>query len=413
MKYLKKIDRGFLIFTLSRSTALFFKPFFIWILMKKGMDEVSINVSIYFLVTSSVMVLFNNEANVEFYRKKFDLTVPKYQIAKAEYRYYMNSIMHIQFFLLVAFVVTVFISGLGFGISFILLVLLVLEKVIDEIQRDLQFEKKFIEWSKITLLKLGAPIVIMSLVALMNGTYFFFEIYLGLVFIFMVFILLYYLERRVAKKVIYLITKKKSLILWVNYLKDYIRIFLLRQIQAFSSKNIVLADRLIIKFVNIDLLPQATILGQIASISILFVDYFMISNRRKEYVVKRKILQIVSLKKIMQTFMIAFLLSSFAMVFYTLNGQEGLLVVGIITVVYYSIFALSQHFSQFNFWNKSRLSLLAIDVLFFVLLLVVKAPLFYPFDYAKLVLYFCAVHLIRLVFHILLATNSKNEASTP
>ena len=141
MQYLK-VNRDFIIFTVSRTLALLFKPFFIWLLLAKGLNDISIKVSIYFLITSSLMVFFNNEANVEFYKRKFDTNCSNYLKAKAEYWYYVNSILHILLFLSVTFIAIFLIGGLGLSISMILLLLLVLEKIIDEIQRDLQFEKK-------------------------------------------------------------------------------------------------------------------------------------------------------------------------------------------------------------------------------------------------------------------------------
>mgnify|MGYP006139125961 CR=1 FL=1 len=408
MQYLK-VNRDFIIFTVSRTLALLFKPFFIWLLLAKGLNDISIKVSIYFLITSSLMVFFNNEANVEFYKRKFDTNCSNYLKAKAEYWYYVNSILHILLFLSVTFIAIFLIGGLGLSISMILLLLLVLEKIIDEIQRDLQFEKKFIEWSKATLIKFGIPILFVTLLIFLGITHFLFEIYLLVVLLSMVYVILTNLEKRVLKKVVYLVIRKKGLKLWILYLKNYMNVFVLRQVQAFLSKNIVLADRLIVKFINIELLPQITIIGQVASVGILFVDYFMISNRRKEYVVKKEILQIVGVKKIVTTFLVALFLSSIVMFVVSFNGQISLLKVGVISVFYYSLYAISQHFVQFNFWNRSRNILFLIDVLFFLLLLGLFTPLFSEVGLLRIVMYLCVIHFVRLILQIVLSTNSKNE----
>ena len=185
--------------------------------------------------------------------------------------------------------------------------------------------------------------------------------------------------------------------------------------QSFSTRNIPLTDRLVVQFFIPDFLAQISIISQLGTVCIMFVDYFLIAHRRREYIAVRKsIFEIVSLTKLMFFFIVSFisyiLLIATGIYFKLLQEIDLSFLLLLMIGLYYSIFAISQHFAQFNFWNLKRKYTLSVDLIFYLVVFSVFLFLRRIADfYFSLAITLLVAHICRLVMSTIISIKKKNK----
>jgi hypothetical protein len=339
------------------------------------MKESAALISLFYLAVSSLMVILNNEAHFYFYKAKFSDDASPTLIVREEIKYYEGLVLHgIVFSILVA-VLTYFMVG-TLWLAVVVFILILLEKVFDEVQRYLQFAQLFIAWSKLMLVRQLIPFFFTVAVILGSGDERLVTITYFLV-TFIIFLIQSYQhtssrQRKVVLEYVQNLRPEKL----KEYFNYYRKKLILNQLQSFSTRNVPLLDRVIIRLIEKDFLAVMSVISQMGSLCILFVDYFLISHRRKEYLESgRQIFDIASPLKVLLFWMAA--LSIFLPVvggiyFSGLSTEistywKELIIVGF----YYSIYAISQHFVNFNFWNRARQYTLGVDFVYYLVCTVV------------------------------------------
>lgn len=343
----------------------------LWFLLMVGHDHLAEQVSIFYLVIGSIMVIFNNEAHFDFYKMLFDGDSSNANMSFRKKSYYERLVYHGIIFSAVVFLLTFIIVG-DIGYSILFFFILILEKIFDEIQRILQFQKKFKSWGILFIIKSLAPFIsCLGVYAAIKTESYVGYAFFGVTALTNLLLIAYMVEKRDWRLIFGILSKVGPKRL-KNYVTIYLEKLFLNQLQSFSTRNVPLMDRLLVRFIMPGFLPQLSIVSQIGSISIMFVDYFLIAHRRGDYLVKSKrVLQIVSLRTLIGFMVVSFLLYSFAIFIGDYLGflnqinirMDYLVLLGI----YYAFFAIGQHFVNYNFWNIRRKFTLLVDLGYYLI----------------------------------------------
>lgn len=407
-------NKEYLNFVIARVIALLTKPFFLWFLLAISYQYLAEIISIYYLVISSVMVIFNNEAHFEYYKLLFnEEESTQLNLNLERKKYYERIIYHYIIFSTIVFIITFFmVKDLKLTILFFSLV--VLEKIFDEIQRLLQFRKLFNSWSVIFMLKSLIPLIVCFIVYMIFSNEMVLLIGYFLSAILVNILIIMYFANVQQRMVIFEILKNIKYQNFIKYIKTYKEKLFLNQLQSFSTRNVPLLDRLLIRFFLPGFLPQLSIISQVGSISIMIVDYFLIAHRRKEYLIlKKSVFDIITKKKLVVFFILSFLtyvsILLAAKLFGFLNEINieimSLLVIGL----YYAIFAIGQHFVQFNFWKIKRKYTLSVDISYYLVGTIMFLLLRKEFGVFPSIIFSLFVgHIMRLILSILISTKSSN-----
>ena len=399
-----KID--YLAFVFARALILVLKPLFLWVLINGEMRGAANDVSLYFLALGSVMVVFSNEAHLRFYKKRYSMVDSKRAILLEEARYYDALFTHmITFSPLVILLIHLITENIYYTLLFFVMILL--EKFFDEIQRFLQFEKRFLRWSKLAVLKVSIPTGLSLVCVWYDREGLVFPVYMGCSIVIGVLVNLSEIGRGQIARAIRVL-KEFSVDRMRTYFRSYRELHIGNQLQCIATRNILMLDRLFIRFVNPARLSDISFMAQLCTFPSLFFDYFVINHRRKEYLnADATVFSIVSVKQILLYGMLGFTgLIVATLLFYStgLMADIALEIPEILLMgLYYSLYAVSVHFSNFNFWNRRRVLTLAVDVAFYVLAIVVffllpKDNLIFTVAVAL-----CSTHVIRLFMQLALS----------
>lgn len=365
---MKKLKKDYFIFYLSRVVSMLIKPLLIWMVLRKDYQAEADLIALFYLVLASVMVLLNNEAHFFYYKSYFNTEKQENALLITQAKLYIKRLLihGISFFVLI-YIATFIMIG-DWVLSTVFVVLIYLEKVFDEVQRMLQYKKEFTKWSVLILFKTTIPFIVCLIFIkkanfLING-YFIALFLVG-------FFPLLYIKKSYFKLFYSVITtiRKQD---FGYYFIDYFKKLIFNQIQSFSSRNIPLLDRIIIRFLAPGFLAEYTIICQLASLSVMGVDFFLISHRRSDYLEKTKtIFSIVKKQYLIATYVLIFAgISAMFLVikyfnFMNLNNFSGIIV--FIIAAYYTTFAISQHFALFAFWRKPRKTTILVDIIFYTI----------------------------------------------
>jgi hypothetical protein len=411
MEFLKisKVKYNFFIYLIVRIVTIGFKPFLLWYLIYNEYLIAANRISLFFLIVGSIMVFFNNESNFKYYQICFGKNFSIYKKSKEEILYFKLLITHIFIFSFVSFVLIITYTN-DVLISIPILLLLILEKVIDEIQRLSIFKKEFLIWSKQSIVKNFLPFFLILILSIFIEEKYLFFIYIVLTILFNALTIYLYIENSKFLKILNYI-KHIKILDFKYYFRVYKESLFLNQIQAVSTKNIPLVDRIVYNNYSPSNFAQISLIGQISSLSILFVDYFLISSRRSEYLkMDIKIFELVSIKKTITTFLICIFIFFVSLLAISLKNRSITVNLSLLYIifsgVYFSLFAISQHFFNFNFWRNKRIYTLLIDLLFYSIILFFY--FLFKSDFTSILPYLLfSAHFVRLFFQILLSVNAK------
>lgn len=403
-------SKEYLYFVGARFIAVLVKPFLLWLLLSIEFKEAADLIALFYLIVSSVMVIFNNEAHFDLYKELFKGgTVNKTRLIKEERSYYERLIYHIIIFAFPVFLLSWFIIG-DLQLSLVFFLLLVLEKTFDEIQRLLQFEKRFLDWSILFVAKSLTPLIICLLViyvfdneSLMINCYFISSFVVGVILPWM------FIKKR-ERLLIIKVFKSLSLSESLSYFKVYRALLFKNQLQAFSMRNVPLLDRIMVRFLMPGFLPQISVISQLGSISIMLIDYFVIAHRRKEYLEEDKnVFDIVAVNKLLLYFVLAYGIYLFSILsIWHLNLMEQidiefrtLILIGL----YYAIFSINQHFAQFNFWRVNRKFTLMVDLLYYLGGVLILISTWQTSLIMTIVVSVLIAHFVRFILSVVISIN--------
>lgn len=146
------------IFLLTRMFALALRPLFLAVLLYLDFKEFSTFYALVITVIQGSLFLLNSESHREFYKYNFGVGASLYERAKYLNFYSGAFFNHLKLALLpIAFLCFFMMEG-GI-ISFFIIFSCFVEKIYDELQRYQIYDKNYILWSKIAILKLVFPLM--------------------------------------------------------------------------------------------------------------------------------------------------------------------------------------------------------------------------------------------------------------
>lgn len=354
-----------LYFIFARFIGLCLKAAFLWYLSNRGFKEDSYLLSLYYISLASAMILFNNEAYFDFYKKKFDDNYTYFSVLRSKYRYVSYFINHFLFFFLFVFIYLYFITGnIILAISFFLLI--VLEKILDELLRFKLFSKFFFEWSNIFITYTIFPISIAFIFSLFWRTNIFL-VYLLCLFLVIIISLIFYIPI-IFKRIFLFIIKQLNLRIFKKYFFSYKDRFFFNQFLAYLSSNILVFDKFILMSNSKESLASYYLISQFSNGINLLIDYFYVSTRRASYISKKfSVYQLLGEGRLILIGLIGFILCNiflFIYITYLDNGFITFLHTFLISL-FYLIFGLVSSFSQYTFWNTDKKIMILIELCFF------------------------------------------------
>lgn len=360
---LSKIKTLYFIF--ARFIGLCLKAGFLWYLSNRGFKEDSYLLSLYYISLASAMILFNNEAYFDFYKKKFDDNYTYFSVLRSKYIFVSYFLNHFLFFFLFVFLYLYFITGnIIVAISFF--VLIVLEKILDELLRFKLFSKRFVEWSNIFIVYTIFPISIAFIFLLFCRTNIFL-VYLLCLFLVIISSLLFYIPK-IFKRIFLFIIKQLNFTVLKKYLFSYKERFFFNQFLAYLSSNILVFDKFILMSNSKESLASYYLISQFCNGINLLMDYFYVSTRRASYISKKfSVYQLLGEGRLIFIGFIGFILCNIFLFFYITYLDNSFLTFShaILISLFYLIFGLVSSFSQYTFWNTDKKIMILIELCFF------------------------------------------------
>lgn len=394
-----------LYFIFARFIGLCLKAGFLWYLSNRGFKEDSYLLSLYYISLASAMILFNNEAYFDFYKKKFDDNYTYFSVLRSKYIFVSYFINHFLFFFLFVFVYLYFIIGnIIVAISFF--VLIVLEKIFDELLRFKLFSKRFVEWSNVFIVYTIFPVSIAFIFSLFCRTNIFL-VYLLCLFLVIITSLLFYIPK-IFKRIFLFIIKQLNFKVLKKYLFSYKERFFFNQFLAYLSSNILVFDKFILMSNSKESLASYYLISQFCNGINLLMDYFYVSTRRASYISKKfSVYQLLGEGRLIFIGFIGFILCNIFLFFYVTYLDNSFITFShtFLISLFYLIFGLVSSFSQYTFWNTDKKIMILIELCFFGACIIIYYFLIQisniTFLYAILISFLFA-HFFRSILYLIL-----------
>lgn len=364
-----KFDLNYLIFFFARVIAIAIRPLTLICLVQMGFSTEADSISLVLLIISSLLIFYGLPAHLDFYRQYFSQnsntedSVPLLQL-------YINGIIgHTLFITPIIFVL---LMNTGYTAYFTVLIglILIFEKLFDEILRFKLFDKQYIFWSAITLAKFIVPIALFLGHIWINegsdeNTYinYNFFIYASILALLLT---IYYWSG--ALQVVSVITPRLLVGSTYNHWRSKVSSFIYLTI----SPLVLTFDKWYVSTQNlIGGLSSLLIISQIGSLVFFFSSMIFVQNRRARLTNFN-----INIKELLQGYK---MLSAIIFFFITLNlvffvfpslnsGANVERVDGVVIAVigYFCIFSLGEPVFENVFWNESSFRLIMIDFLILI-----------------------------------------------
>lgn len=346
------------IFLTSRVLSLLSRPLFLFLLMSFGKGDLSANYALIITVVQFGLVFLNSEAHKDFYKRLLGKDSSQKLTGKTRLRYINYIRAHFQLFYVLLFVFC-FVMTEDLLFAFMLSIACCAEKMYDEFQRLCIYQKQYLLWSLICLVKFYFPILCFAAMIYISDhrqyfVYLFLMIYIGTILL----LVLCFSE-----------FKLKSISRFYS-IKFYFKHYLLknRSLIAYTLlvSNVLYLDRLVVSYQFNMYLDQYVLLCNICVILVVVYDYLYLTKKKPEYIelVNEPLKLVFNTKNII--FSVGFAITA-ALVGLILNNYFNLLVLDNITmfslVAGYALYNLISPMVHYNYWNCDLGKILKIEFL--------------------------------------------------
>jgi hypothetical protein len=364
---LKSISIEYLFFVFARISGIVVKPLLLSILLKFSLLSEAGSLSQVYLFTSGLLILYSLPVYFDFYKYFFN-DKKKIIAIRNEFRNYLVlTFLHLCFVTPVAFFI-IYLNLNAFLFSAFVLVLLISEKLFDEIQRFFQFSKMFYRWSVCFLCKMLIPFIIsLCLVFLEYSNIVFIYIFVQIIVNLMIFFF------NVPK--VFVLILVKSLIpfdksLFKKYFNDLFFKFGTRFIQGISTSNILNADRWLVSILFSKLfLSELMIASQIANSINVGTMNLVFSHRRSEYLRANNSMNNLFAGRLTSRAIGSLTILSLVSFLFLSHGVLDLKMFTfekfIMVVVGYVCYSFSASLTEYLYWNGDIRITVSIDFLFY------------------------------------------------
>jgi|688.fasta_scaffold52175_3 hypothetical protein len=395
--FVKSTNNKSYIFSRFLSTVM--RPLLLFICLTQGFKEIGTIIAMIFLVTTVNMTL----CSIPIFRDFFINFNNKSALKKKYYKDKYKDEIVIFFFISLFFLIPLnqfFENNIEIFICSILI--FIIDKVYEEIQRLLILKKRFDSWSTITnfksvtlILLLLSPIANINIIYLVV-VYFFLNIFNLYTYINLSFNLDIKNNLDINKKI-----KKFISSLWRNK-----KVYIMHYLLILDA----IGDKIIIGKNFKEYLPEYIFLSNVLSMPITFLFYFYISRYKLEFVENTISFKDVILSKKFNSLLILTFGFAFAFVlFFVFMNYSGLSHLSIIFLsLIYIVRAYSLILEEIVYWKKFYQNFLLFETMFFLVLIICYSFIFLfnlPIEIFLFVLF--TFLLTKLIFKIIIFSKKK------
>lgn len=348
------------------------RPAMLAILARLGYNEEAYELGLYYFVISTSYIIFHTDAHIEHYKAIFSKSKSSQFILSKTLRQYIgDKLVHICVFFPVLWIILYAYINDGKN-TVIYLVLILIERIMEEWLRIFIFNNQYATWSKWFLLKSFLLALSVFISAYTNTDM------LTVITCAMVLLLFKFnFETGGNIKNIAIINKYiKNAIKNFNravgaYWKKYLNKYFFNQISAIFAVNVMQVDKWFVgKIAEKNMFVEIVLLTQLCSIFVIFVDNFFMSVNRSRFVSdKTSIYQVMNWRMLMISGVAYWTLMYLFLVYFSTyigiseigNLAKGFMIAG------YVIFGFSAPLSEYFYWKYPRIKAAIIDGLFIII----------------------------------------------
>ena len=407
---MKQTRNYYSIFIFARFAGLVSKPLFLFLLTYFSFHEASLNYAKLIICLVSVYSIFKLPVHIDFYRNEFAESGDKKSSIKLTQDKYIFRVFNITFSLLP--LIFIFCSIIFLDIFYGVLVALILlsEKLYDEVSRFQQYKKYFLTWSVLFLAKTYLPFIATVVLGLMINTNHIFTIFLINTIVFNIILTLTLSHFKLNTKVKYFY--KTGLSFFITFRK-IINEQGLRYVFLVLSAFFFQIDRLFVTLIyESQNLTELTAMAQIFNLMPIAIGYIYIHNNKAAFTRNNKdfLVQIFQLRIffIMFLFMILSSLVIFYQYFYfSWNNYLDIQYV-LFYLLAFSILAFDLIYNEYQMWNEEPKNLVFIESVALIVFFTIGFLL--GVNYVTFAFFIAS--LVKLLMHIALSKKSSNPTTS-
>jgi len=353
------------LFVVARLSGILVKPLILFLLLRFGLNEISIHYSKLLICLYSIYSIFKVPIHFNFYKKEFSTSIQKEEEKRfTRNKYIFRSINLSKILFPISFIFcSIIFWDLFFG--FFVSLLLLSEKYFDEVQRYQQYKKDFFRWSILFLSKSYIPVIVVILFIYFNLDNLIFP---GLVFSSLMSNLIFSFklsELRLNRKTKIFFTRIISyLLLFKSIIFEQGSRYLLIIFTAIFFQ----VDRLYISlFYNSQNLAEISSMAQILNIMPIGISYFYIHINKAAFTRKDHafLLNLFGLKMIAIMLLLLFLATSVVVFQYFYFDWVNIFSKNFIIfyILAFLVLGIDLILNEYQFWNESPSMLLFIEII--------------------------------------------------
>lgn len=364
-------SNSYLYFVAARVIGMAHRPLLLYYFMHNEMVSSASIISMLYLFLSGLLVLFSIPFHIDFYKVFFSNKVSLLSARDLIQKYISSVFTHITVITPIILIILIY-SVDEVYLALLITLLLLVEKIYDEIQRFLLFSKEFVKWSNIFLIKMLVPIILSIVTNYLFSvdfviSYIIFSILIG--FVVCIGAMPKYIKRMLKIGV----SNIRGNITF--YTKQVREKYFSRYIISILNRNIMNVDKWIINSMNISaLFIELTFLSQLGNGISIGGNYLYVSNRRSDLInVNNNLSSLWNMGKVLiyTTIMVlglylALLLMKFSGLI-ELDYFSAFLI--FILFMSYAIYAVTEPISEYLFWNKDAKLIIAIEIVFYLFMI--------------------------------------------
>jgi len=395
--------KSYLYYIFAKTVGLVFKPLLLYFSIQYSVKDDTNLLAIVLLLLSGLMIIYSLPVHFDFYKLFFGegKNISQCKSSFIKYMTYLSE--HIFVFSPIVFIVSEYVIE-DVVLSILMVVLLISEKIMDELLRFLQFSKRFVLWSNIFLIKALAPVSIVVVLFLFMG------LHVSVTYIYLSIVVNFLIVVFIMPKAIFGIFSKLHFDM-LQYAKQ-LKLKLTKFIFQVTNANISNIDKWFLAFVKLKALTtELVFVSQFMNGILVFGNYAFIANRRSELVDKNNNidtlwldLKVPLIMSIIGSILAVFFI--FSMVFELVEFEYISNTVIICLSISYVLFSITQPITEYLFWNSNVTRLILVDVLYYLLFVIlgVVGLNFYSIvslEYISIIfLVLSCIRLILIVFRL-------------
>ena len=393
---------SYIYFIIARVLGLALKPILLLYLINTQSYEASENIAKLFLYTVSFILFLSVPLHFDFYKKYFSQNASLVGCRKKIIEYFTLTLWHVIVVTPFIFVISFYLfENIYFPLFFYILILS--EKLFDEISRFYLYNKSFLRWSIIFTIKSLLPFLFVIITSLVKPEYILEVLVISITLInFLIFILIF--------PSLYKLFLKSLKLDSINFM-FYLKIMQTKLVGKFSigifKGNLMNLDKWALSFYEtIGTFSEVVMIGQISNSIPLAADFAFVQHRRA------RLIKIDSLSEILLNFKVPIIMFIFGVLviigviflaeidFIKFNTIDSTLIV--LIVFSYVMFSIAEPISEYLFWNSLVKYVILIDFLHYVVVVSAALVFIEEGSFYLFYIFLLSSMILRLLLFILL-----------